>query len=84
MSGVIKVWDAETGAVLLDFSVPIGDMLFNVAWSPDGTRLAAATYLPSVEIHRVWQSKEDLVAYARECCVVRQLTPAERKQFGLP
>jgi WD40 repeat protein len=84
VSGVIKVWDAQTGAVLLDFSVPVGDMLFNVAWSPDGTRLAAATLLPSVEIHRVWQSKEDLVAYARECCVVRQLTPAERKQFGLP
>jgi len=83
-SGVVNIWDPDTGTVLLTFSVPIGDFLFNVDWSPDGTRLVGSTLLPSVEINRVWQSTEDLVAYAKECCVVRELTPEERQQFGLP
>ena len=29
-------------------------------------------------------SLEELVAYAKECCVVRELTPDERELFGLP
>jgi WD40 repeat protein len=83
-SGVAKIWDAETGAVLLSFSFPVGGFLFQVDWSPDGTRLAGANLMNSVEIYRVWQSLEDLIAYAKECCVVRELTPEERQQFGLP
>jgi len=83
-SGTVKIWNPDTGAVLLSFSVPIGDILLNVAWSPDGTHLVGSSGLPSVEIYRVWQSTEDLVAYAKECCVVRELTPEERQQFGLP
>jgi hypothetical protein len=31
----------------------------------------------------VWQSTEELVDYAKECCVFRELTDAERVQFGL-
>jgi hypothetical protein len=32
----------------------------------------------------VWQSTEDLIAYAYDCCVFRDLMPEEREQFGLP
>jgi hypothetical protein len=32
----------------------------------------------------VWQTTDDLIEYAKECCVFRQLTPEEREQFGLP
>ncbi len=83
-NGVVKVWDAETGAVLLSFSVPVGDFLFQLDWSPDGTRLTGVGVLASVEIYRVWQSTEDLISYTRECCVVRELASEERQQFGLP
>ena len=31
-----------------------------------------------------WQSTEDLIEYAYECCVWRELTAEERVQFGLP
>jgi hypothetical protein len=31
----------------------------------------------------VWQSTEELIQYAKECCVFRELTPEERQQFGL-
>jgi len=83
-NGVVKVWDTETGAVLLSFSVPVGDFLFQLDWSPDGKWLAGVGVLANVEINRVWQTTEDLIAYAKECCVVRELTPEERQQFGLP
>ena len=33
---------------------------------------------------RVWQSTEELIDYAYECCVWRELTAEEREQFGLP
>ena len=38
--------------------------------------------LPS--IHQVWTSTEDLVAYVKANLVWRELTDAEREQFGLP
>ena len=81
---MVKIWDAETGNVLLSFSMPINDLLFDLAWSPDGTRLTGVGTLPYLNIYRVWQSTEDLINYTRECCVVRQLTSDERQQFGLP
>jgi hypothetical protein len=31
----------------------------------------------------VWQSKEELIEYARQNYVIRELTPEELKQFGL-
>ena len=30
------------------------------------------------------KSTQELVDYAKECCVFRDLTEAERTQFGLP
>ena len=82
-AGVVKVWDAETGDELLSFSSPLS-YVWNVDWSPDGSQLAIGGGGPNSLILPVWQSAQDLVAYARECCVVRELTPEEREQFGLP
>ncbi|MBW6472324.1 MAG: hypothetical protein K0B14_04295 [Anaerolineaceae bacterium] len=82
-TGGVKVWDAETGSVVLDYTIPVGDFLFQIAWSPDGTRLAGGAAMKSIEIHRVWQTTEELIDYAKECCVFRELTDAERTQFGL-
>jgi hypothetical protein len=31
-----------------------------------------------------WHTREELIAYARECCLIRQLTADERELFGLP
>jgi hypothetical protein len=31
-----------------------------------------------------WQSTEDLIDFAKECCIVRELTEEERERFGLP
>jgi hypothetical protein len=33
---------------------------------------------------RVWSSTEELIEYAYDCCVIRQLTAEERAQLGLP
>ena len=53
-------------------------------WSPDGRYVAVAMETTPAEIWRVWQSTEELVAYAQECCVFRELTVAERERFALP
>jgi hypothetical protein len=36
-----------------------------------------------ISVWRVLQSTQELVDYAKECCVFRDLTDAERAQFGL-
>lgn len=85
--GTTRIWDAATGAEILRLSTPT--TWSNVpAWSATGDYLAVALYsfgVPSrSEIFRVWQSTEELIEYAYECCVFRELTPEERVQFGLP
>jgi len=83
-NGTVKIWDSQTGDELLNIKLPIGAYLFQLAWSPDGTRLTGATESSSVEIYRVWQTTDDLLTYTNDCCVVRELTTEERQQFGLP
>jgi Tol biopolymer transport system component len=56
-------------------------------WSPDGKYLLVS-YLNMISpgqsgVWRVWQTKQELIDYAKECCVIRDLTEAERQQFGL-
>ncbi len=83
-TGEVKIWDAETGAVVFSFQMPIADYLFQLDWSPDGKHLIGSAMMDSVPIYRVWQTTGDLIAYAKECCVARELTAEERQQFGLP
>jgi hypothetical protein len=33
-------------------------------------------------VWRVWQTTQELVDYAKECCVFRELTEAKRVQFS--
>jgi WD40 repeat protein len=80
--GTVKIWDAITGNELLTLSVPAlysGHSL----WSPDGQHLAIVGLETLISVWRVWQTTEELVEYAKECCVIRELTEAERVQFGL-
>lgn len=79
----VKIWDARTGEVLISFAVT-GSVL-NVAWSPDSSYIMiSGDGINEPIIKRVWRSTDDLVAHAYECCVFRDLTPQERRQFGLP
>jgi WD40 repeat protein len=81
-SGEVKVWDADTGEVVLSFRAP--DAVYSVNWSPDGEYVVAGGYFNPPVVRRAWQSTEALIAHARECCVQRKLTAAERDLFGLP
>jgi WD40 repeat protein len=81
-----RIWDAQTGAELLTLPTP-GDWWTIPHWSPDGKYLLVS-YLNMISpgrsgVWRVWQSTQELVDYAKECCVIRELTAAERTQFGL-
>jgi WD40 repeat protein len=78
----IRVWDAASGEDLLTLSVPSTYGVYTW-WSPDGEHLATMGWGTNVSIWRVWQSKEELIEYAKQCCVIRPLTPQERQQFGL-
>jgi WD40 repeat protein/DNA-binding SARP family transcriptional activator len=81
--GTVKVWDVATGRELLNLTVPV---LYGGStwWSPDGEHLAVVGSETLVSVWRVWQSTQELVDYAKGCCIIRSLTDQERKQFALP
>jgi WD40 repeat protein len=81
-NGVVKVWDPASGRETLSFLTP--GTTTGVNWSPDGEFIIAAGSYNTPVVRRVWGSTEELIAYARECCVARELTRQEREQFGLP
>jgi WD40 repeat protein len=81
-SGEVKVWDAASGEVVLSFRA--SDAVYSVNWSPDGKYIIAGGYFNPPVVRHAWQSTEELIAYAKECCVTRELTDEERQQFGLP
>jgi WD40 repeat protein len=81
-NGTVRIWDAETGNEYLMLKVPIGYGGYPW-WSPDGKYLAVVGNATLVSVWRVWQSTEELMDYAKECCVFRELTDSERTQFGL-
>lgn len=80
----VRMWDATTGAELLTLDVPIvwGPTGF---WSPDGKWLMTGSdSATTLQIWHAWQSTQALMDYARDCCVLRSLTQAERERFALP
>jgi WD40 repeat protein len=81
-SGLVKIWDAVTGTEVRSFRVP--SAAWGVNWSPDGDRIIITGLFNTPVIRQAWQSTDELIAYATECCVQRELTDAERQQFGLP
>jgi WD40 repeat protein len=80
--GAVKIWNSSTGDELLTLNVPVFYYGF-AQWSPDGQHLAIFGLDTLVSVWRVWQSKEELVDYAKENYIIRELTEAERQQFGL-
>jgi WD40 repeat protein len=79
---MVRIWDPETGVEVYRFAVP--GAAYSSEWSPDSTHVIVAGSFLVPDIRRVWPSTEALVAYAQEHCVLRELTPEERAQFGLP
>jgi hypothetical protein len=77
----VLVWDAESGAVVNRYNA--GGEAFGNKWSPDGGWVLTTGAFDAPEIRPVWQSTEELIQYANDCCVFRELTAEERAQFGL-
>jgi len=76
----IHIWDATTLEQVARYPAegPTG-----ASWSPDGTAIAICYANGDLRIYPAWESLEDLIAYAKEHCVLRELTPEERAQYGL-
>jgi WD40 repeat protein len=85
--GTTRIWDVKTGAELLTLPTP-NDWMADTLWSPDGQHVVVAIGNLSGPgrsgVWRVWQTTQELIDYAKECCVFRDLTEAELTQFGLP
>jgi WD40 repeat protein len=79
--GTVRVWNAENGQEVLRYS--LGLQIQNVDWSHDGTRILASV-AGKIIILPTWNSKEELIDYAKDCCVVRQMLDSEREEYGLP
>lgn len=79
--GGAKVWDLNSGAELLSYDVP---GWVDASYSPDGTKVLIGSSQGILEIYPSWHSTQELIDYARGCCLVRELTPEERELFGLP
>jgi WD40 repeat protein/DNA-binding SARP family transcriptional activator len=77
-----RVWDATSGVELLRYDL---EGWVEAALSPNETHIAMSMAPPGMlKVFPAWQTLEELIDYARECCVVRELTDAEREMLGLP
>jgi WD40 repeat protein len=82
--GVARVWDLASGTQLLGYEV--GGYNLPV-YSPDGRWVAIGTTEGNegkLLVFPTWHSAKELIAYAKEHCVFRELTAEERMLFGLP
>jgi WD40 repeat protein len=79
--GTARVFDVETGVELLAYE--IGGWVVG-GLSPDGSQLLLVSTTGEAGVYPVWQTTDELVAYAKDCCMQHVLTPQEREQFGLP
>jgi WD40 repeat protein len=77
----VDVWDAATLQKVEAF--PAEDPNTTGAWSPDGRAIAIGYASGDLRIYPAWQSLEELIAYAKAHCVLRELTPEERTRYGL-
>jgi WD40 repeat protein len=76
----LKVWDVESGSEVLGLTLFGSD----AGLSPDGQRFLANIESGGPLIaFDIWETLDELVALAKECCVIRELTQEERVAFGL-
>jgi WD40 repeat protein len=85
-NGIVHIWEIESGNIVMTLDkTNIGPDINDLDWSPDGQFVVIhgidSNSIPV--IRRAWQSTEELIEYAYECCVWRELTAGERAQFGL-
>ena len=80
-AGNVLIWDAETGGVVNRYNV--GGSTAGNKWSPDGRRVLTTGFLDAPDIRPVWLSTADLIEYAYDCCVFRELSTAEMEKYGL-
>jgi WD40 repeat protein/DNA-binding SARP family transcriptional activator len=82
-SGQVRIWGTADGKEIMSFTMN-KSFAWSLHWSPDGTLIAASGGQSLPIIRRAWTSTEDLIAYVKANLVWRELTPAERTEFGLP
>ena len=75
-----RLWDADTGLEVSIFDLGLDAYGFI---SPDGTQVAFSAVDGTVRFYPLLPSVEELIDYAYECCVVRDLSDQERLMFGL-
>jgi WD40 repeat protein len=81
MDGTARMWDTATGVEFLRYD--FGGWA-EVQWLYDNTRIVVHIIPGTIKVFPAWQTLQELIDYARECCVVRELTDAERELLGLP
>ena len=79
--GTVRVFDLDTGVELLVYE--IGGWT-NAELSPDETQLLVSSSEGAAYIFPVWETVDDLISHAKDCCLIYELTLEEREQFGLP
>jgi WD40 repeat protein/tRNA A-37 threonylcarbamoyl transferase component Bud32 len=80
--GVVRMWDVSTGEELLSY--PVGGEI-EVRLSPDGEHLLVVQLKEdTLLVFPMWETLDELMAHAEECCLLRELTPGERTRYGLP
>jgi WD40 repeat protein len=73
-----EIFNASTGNQVLDFNYSFA------SWSPQGTALALNSYTYDLVVFPIWPSLDELVDFAKSCCLIGSLTAEERLEFGLP
>jgi WD40 repeat protein len=77
--GTARVFEVATGAELLVYQI---GAYTDGALSPDGTQVLIASGDGNTYIFPTWLTSEDLIAYAKENCLIGELTSDERDLFG--
>ncbi len=80
VDGTGRLWDTSTG---IEVSIYDFGMLAYGYISPDGTQAAFSAVDGTVRFYPILPEVSDLIEYAHQCCVVRELTEQERVIFGL-
>jgi hypothetical protein len=85
-NNVVHIWRVATGEIVSTWDMQglVQGGLNDTDWAPDGRYISIHGLGSLPFIRRAWQSTEELIDYAYECCVWRELTSGEREQFGLP